>query len=74
MGEAGTMNQFGALFVAELCEAIADFVDSSPERASACARKLGVALRARLAKSDESSAKELSIRELNAKHGKDAGF
>lgn len=65
------MNQFGPLVVAELCEAIADFVDVSPQRASACARRLGVALRLRLSVGDEANAKELEIRALNAKqHGR----
>jgi hypothetical protein len=69
MGGIG-MNQFGALMVAELCEAIADFVDASPDRAAACARKLGTALRHRLEVGDTCNGRELDIRAANAKHGR----
>ncbi len=42
------MNDFGALVVAELCEAIADFVDKAPAQAAATARRMGTRLREQL--------------------------
>lgn len=42
------MDDFGALVVAELCEAIADFIDKAPQQASMTARRMGQRLREQL--------------------------
>jgi hypothetical protein len=47
------MHDFGAVVVADLCDAIADFVDTAPGAAAKVARKLGSTLRARQQREDD---------------------
>jgi hypothetical protein len=47
------MQDFGAVVVGELCDAIADFVDADPKAAAKVARKLGSTLRARQQREDD---------------------
>lgn len=67
MGEGVVMNPIGVLVVAELCEAIADFVDAAPKLAAQTARKMGATLRGML---EKRQADGFKLDEIRAKRGK----
>lgn len=63
------METFGAVVVAEVLEASADFVDASPKRAAASLRKIGAALRARVVLNDHEKAERRGIEAIQAARG-----
>lgn len=60
----------GSLVVADLCSAIADYIDANPKGAANTARKLSSTLTSRVARHDQVQDQELVIGELRAKSDK----
>lgn len=63
------MNGFGVSMVADLCEALAELIEAAPKVATFTARKLGATLRRRVDLADETTARELHVREQRVAKG-----